>query len=101
MAGMTVATIVSLVACSRMPRLMKQKRDRSPLAHSAQGSRVAFLELDPVTAAETAAHCESATGNLPLWRACDLRDIEATRTAVAELAGETGAVPGAREQCRQ
>ena len=56
----------------------------------AQGSRVAFLELDPVTAAETAAHCESATGNLPIWRTCDLRDIEATRAAVAELAGETG-----------
>ncbi len=57
----------------------------------AQGSRVAFLELDPVTAAETAAHCESATGNLPVWRSCDLRDIEATRAAVAELAAETGA----------
>ena len=38
MAGMTVATMVSLVACSRMPRLMKQKRNRSPLAHSARQS---------------------------------------------------------------
>ena len=37
-AGMIVAIIVSLVACSRMPRLMKQKRARSPLAHSARQS---------------------------------------------------------------
>src|SRR5262245_37075133 len=35
---MIVAIIVSLVACSRMPQLMKVKRKRSPLAHSARQS---------------------------------------------------------------
>jgi starvation-inducible outer membrane lipoprotein len=36
MLGMIVAIIVSLEACSTMPMEMKQKRPRSPLAHSSR-----------------------------------------------------------------
>jgi NAD(P)-dependent dehydrogenase (short-subunit alcohol dehydrogenase family) len=56
----------------------------------AQGGRVAFLELNPETAAQTSASVESATGVAPRWRAVDLTDIPATRAAVAELMAETG-----------
>jgi NAD(P)-dependent dehydrogenase (short-subunit alcohol dehydrogenase family) len=56
----------------------------------AQGARVAFLELDPVSAATTASAVEASTGVAPRWRGVDLADIPAAKAAAAELAAETG-----------
>jgi len=60
-------------------------------AFCGQGARVAFLELDPATARRSADAAEGTTGNRPLFRIVDLRDIDALKEAVSSLAGETGA----------
>lgn len=52
-------------------------------AFAAQGSRVAFLDIDP----DAAAACAAATG--AAHAVVDLRDIAATRAAAARLAGDT------------
>ena len=57
---------------------------------AAQGSRVGFLEINAVAARDCADAITEATGNRPAFRVCDLKDIEETRRAIADLASETG-----------
>ncbi|WP_454850964.1 SDR family NAD(P)-dependent oxidoreductase [Rhizobium binxianense] len=59
---------------------------------AAQGCKVGFIELDVDAATENAETVESRTGNRPAFRVADLRDIEALRRVVGELAAEIGPV---------
>lgn len=59
-----------------------------------QGARTLFLELDPNAAATAAQLVAERTTNPPLWRAVDLRDVEATRAAIAALVDEAGPIRG-------
>jgi len=56
-------------------------------AFAAQGSAVCFLDVDAQAAAATIAHVQSSGLAAPQFAACDLRDIEATRAALATLLG--------------
>lgn len=60
-------------------------------AFARQKARVAFLDVNATTAAETIVSVAHATDFTPFHRIVDLRDIEAARAAVKELAAETGA----------
>ena len=57
-----------------------------------QGSKVAFLDLDDVAAAVLIDNLLSEGLNAPLYRRCDLRDIAALQTAIAEIAAELGPI---------
>lgn len=57
-----------------------------------QGARVAFLDLDAAAAEALCAEVERRHGARPLFRACDLRDIEALRRAVADAGAALGPV---------
>lgn len=59
---------------------------------AAQGCKVGFIELNGEVAAENAETVKSRTGNKPAFRVADLRDIEALRRVVGELAAEIGPV---------
>jgi len=59
-------------------------------AFCAQGARVAALEVNPASAAATAEAVAARTGNAPRFALCDLRDIPATQSAIADLAAATG-----------
>ena len=61
-------------------------------AFAAQGARVGFVDLNAEASERVADLIDKATGTKPVFRATDLRDIEATRAAVAALRGEIGAV---------
>lgn len=52
-----------------------------------QGARVTFLDIDDVSAGALTAQLPLAT-----YRRCDLRDIEALRSAIAETERERGAI---------
>lgn len=58
-------------------------------AFAAQGAKVGFLEISEAAARATAAR--SAARHAPAFRIVDLRDIAATRAAIAALAAELGA----------
>jgi len=58
-------------------------------AFAGQGSRVGFLDFD-VERGEALAAELRATGSVVRFEACDLRDIDALRRAVAALAGAHG-----------
>ncbi len=56
-----------------------------------QGSRVAFLDINAEAGADTVERCHAAEPrHTPIFRQVDLVDIEALRTAVAELAADLG-----------
>lgn len=55
-----------------------------------QRARVAFIEIDPVSAERTAKNIEKAVGLRPLYEIADLRDIEAATKSAARLADTTG-----------
>lgn len=57
-----------------------------------QGCKVGFLELDANTADETAATIHRKTGNAPIYRQADLRDIEALRQGIAAIRAEIGPI---------
>lgn len=58
---------------------------------SAQGARVAFLDIQAEKAAAVVARCaERGDRHAPLVRVVDLLDIEAMQAAIAELATELG-----------
>lgn len=59
-------------------------------AFAHQGARVAFLELSPEHAAASLS-AVNAPRHVPAHRVVDLRDVAATRLAIAALAAETGA----------
>lgn len=50
-----------------------------------QGAHVAFLDVDEQAAEKTVAAINKSTGVSPLFKICDLRDIEQTIQAVKEL----------------
>lgn len=57
---------------------------------AAQGARVGAIEVNAATAERTRAAVREATGRDVAFAVADLRDIAATRDAVAQLAGQTG-----------
>ena len=56
----------------------------------AQGSRVAFLDIQADRGAELAAALADGARHAPVFRAVDLVDIEATQAAIADLDAEFG-----------
>jgi NAD(P)-dependent dehydrogenase (short-subunit alcohol dehydrogenase family) len=58
----------------------------------AQGCRVGFLELSSKAAEATAEHVQAKTGNRPAFAVVDLRDINATKNAIASLANQVGPI---------
>jgi NAD(P)-dependent dehydrogenase (short-subunit alcohol dehydrogenase family) len=58
----------------------------------AQGSRVAFLDLNREAGETLRASVATETGNAPIFVACDLADIAALQRAVADVARTLGAV---------
>jgi len=59
-------------------------------AFAAQGSRVAFLDLDQQAGETLAQEVAKTTGTAPLFMPCDLMDIDALRTALAKVQGTLG-----------
>jgi NAD(P)-dependent dehydrogenase (short-subunit alcohol dehydrogenase family) len=56
-----------------------------------QGAAVAFLDLQETKAAEVVARCAAAGArHTPVYRIVDLRDIEATQAAIADMAADLG-----------
>ena len=56
-----------------------------------QGSKVAFLDINPKTAARTLERCaELGPRHQPIFREVDLVDIEALRDSVASVSAELG-----------
>lgn len=59
-------------------------------AFAAQKARVAFLDIDEAAGAALVAEVAAASGNAPLFVPCDLLDIDALRTAMAEVRSALG-----------
>ncbi|AWM01498.1 SDR family NAD(P)-dependent oxidoreductase [Bradyrhizobium amphicarpaeae] len=59
-------------------------------AFAAQHARVAFLDLDKAAGEALAAEVAEAGGTTPLFVSCDLLDIDALRTAMAEIQRKLG-----------
>lgn len=61
------------------------------VAHfAAQGAKVGFLDIAAEAGGELVERIEAAGDPRPAYRHCDLQDIAALRTAIAELATELG-----------
>src|SRR5882762_6066147 len=61
-------------------------------AFAAQGSRVAFLDLQAETGNQLAAELQAAGLSSPLFVPCDLTDIPALQTALRTIEEQLGAV---------
>jgi D-xylose 1-dehydrogenase len=59
---------------------------------AAQGSRVAFIDMDEMASEATMAKVEGAGHDRPLFLPCDLRDVEALRIAVSQAAELNGPI---------
>lgn len=59
-------------------------------AFHAQGARVAFLDVDRQNGAALAAACNTASGHRPLFYPCDVTDIAALRSAIAQASSDMG-----------
>jgi len=59
-------------------------------AFAAQGSRVAFLDIDTQAGEALAQEVAKASGAAPLFVPCDLLDIDALRAALAKVRGSLG-----------
>lgn len=59
-------------------------------AFAVQKARVAFLDIDEAAGAALVAEVAAASGNAPLFVTCDLLDIDALRTAMAEVHSALG-----------
>src|SRR6056297_1159695 len=58
-----------------------------------QGSRVAFVDIDPTRAAETLERCASLEPrHAPLFHEVDLVDIPATQQVIARVLDELGSI---------
>nr|WP_300310423.1 SDR family oxidoreductase [Halomonas sp.] len=53
-----------------------------------QGARVAFIDIDDAASQALVEELKAETGREPCYRSCDIRDITALQTVIAEL-GET------------
>ena len=58
----------------------------------AQGSRVAFVDIAEEASRQLVASIAAAGDKPPLYLACDLRDIEALRSAIATAASQNGPI---------
>ena len=59
-------------------------------AFAAQGARVAFVDIAEGASAALAQRIAEEGHAAPWWRACDVRDIGAMQTAIADAAAELG-----------
>src|SRR5262245_31177532 len=59
---------------------------------AAQGSRVAFVDLDDAAAEKTIAAIRAAGHAAPFYQRCDLREIAALKAAVAAARGRIGPI---------
>ena len=60
---------------------------------AAQGSRVAFLDINETKAAEVIARCEAAgAAHAPIFHHVDLTDIDALQSAVTAIIAEVGTI---------
>ena len=59
-------------------------------AFAEQGARVAFVDIAEEASAALAAQIAEAGHRKPWWRRCDVRDIPALQSAIADAAGELG-----------
>src|SRR5437879_6906871 len=57
-----------------------------------QGSRVAFLDVDEMSAANVVQQLQARVSNCPCFVHCDLTDIPALKAALAKIEGEMGPV---------
>src|SRR6266480_2159718 len=57
-----------------------------------QGSRVAFLDVDDMSAASLVSELESSVSHSPYFLHCDLTDIPALKAALAKIEGEMGSL---------
>src|SRR5947199_4661690 len=57
-----------------------------------QGSRVAFLDIDANASSQLVAEISPRCAHAPLFLACDLTDIAALRSAIAQVEATLGAV---------
>lgn len=61
-------------------------------AFTAQGARVAFVDIDSTAGEALVAHVAHAHGQQPWFRACDVRDVEALQASIAAAAEANGSV---------
>ncbi|HQT47309.1 MAG: 3-oxoacyl-ACP reductase [Acidocella sp. 20-63-7] len=61
-------------------------------AFAEQGAKVAFVDIAIEESEALAARVAQETGNAPRFIPCDIRDIEALRTAIAQVAAQSGAI---------
>jgi D-xylose 1-dehydrogenase len=59
-------------------------------AFARQGARVAFVDIAAGASEALAAKVEAAGGPAPWWRACDVSDIAALQSAIADAAAANG-----------
>ncbi|MBR0705207.1 SDR family NAD(P)-dependent oxidoreductase [Bradyrhizobium liaoningense] len=59
-------------------------------AFAGQGARIAFLDIDEAAGAALVADVAAASGTAPLFVPCDLLDIDALHTAMAEVRRKLG-----------
>src|SRR6266480_5920196 len=57
-----------------------------------QGSRVAFLDVDDVSAANLVQHIQTRASHSVCFVHCDLTDVASLRDSVAKIEGEIGPV---------
>src|ERR1700761_745423 len=62
------------------------------LQFAAQGARVAFVDIADDAAQALLARIAAAGHNVPLYRHCDLRDIAALQTTIADLGRALGPI---------
>jgi len=61
-------------------------------AFCAQGAKVGFIDIAQADSLALVESVGAATGNAPLFRACDIRDISALRGAIEEISAALGPV---------
>jgi len=59
-------------------------------AFVAQGAHVAFVDVAEGASAALAKQLEASSGRAPWWRACDVRDVAALQSAIADATRELG-----------
>lgn len=62
------------------------------LHFAAQGARVAVLDVNEAALNATAEAISAETGNMISTMVCDLRDVSALRTSIADIAGHIGPI---------
>lgn len=57
-----------------------------------QGARVAFVDIDDAASQALVEALQAETGRTPRYRRCDIRDVEALQSAIAEVGRELGPI---------